>query len=79
MLGRFFERFGPFLEHVGRNMRSSLCCSNIIFRTHEPTQRGDYCLIAMAHDFKLHVLGGAQPWWLLQAMGCSRAMFPKLW
>ena len=59
MLRRFLS--GPFLEHVGRNMRSSLYCSSTIFRTNQLTQRGDYGLIAMAHDFKLSYMFPVEP------------------
>ena len=44
----------------------------------EPTLRGSYGLIAIAHDFKLHVVGGVLTRWVSQAMGYSRSMFLKI-
>jgi hypothetical protein len=69
-LRAFFDRFGACEQYF--------FCSSTAFGASEPTLRGSYGLIAIAHDFKLHVIGGVLTRWVSQAMGYSRSMFLKI-
>jgi hypothetical protein len=54
--------------------------ASTVFGASEPTLRGSYGRIAIAHEFKLHVhvVGGVLTRRVSQAMGYSRSMFLKM-
>jgi hypothetical protein len=84
--GRFLERFSSvsraflrvFFLAVFGHVSSDFFCSSTAFGASEPTLHGSYRLIAIAHDYKLHVVGGVLTRWVSQAMGYSRSMFLKI-